>query len=155
MNIKIRQAKPDDWQTIQSLNAEVFTNDKDNDPDMDQNWPFSDFGIKYYQKLANGTYGHCFIAEIDNSVVGYVALAKKTFGYRNSKYLEIENIGVSYKYRSKGIGKELMRKVEDFAREQRYHKLYVQAFWGNTKAVKYYKSNGFTEIGIELEKLLT
>ncbi len=154
MNIVIRQAKTEDWQSIQKLNSEVFQNDKDNDPDMDLGWPYSEKGIKYYQNLANGTYGHCLIADFDNKAVGYIALSIKDFGYRKSKYVEVENIGVSPDYRSQGIGEKLMNEAGDWAKEQGAQRLYVEAFWGNDKAIKYYKKNGFVEIGVELEKVL-
>lgn len=154
MNIKIRVAKSNDWKSIQKLNNEVFQNDKENDPDMDLNWPYTEKGIKYYKSLANGTYGHCFIAEEDGKAVGYVALSIKDFGYRKSKYVEVENIGVSPEHRSQGIGEKLIEKASEWAKEQGAQRLYVEAFWGNTKAIKYYKNNGFVEIGIELEKVL-
>ena len=154
MNITIRQVKSEDWWSIQKLNNEVFQNDKDNGPDMDLNWPHSEKAIKYYQDLANGAYGHCLIAEIDGIAVGYVALSIKDFGYRKSKYVEVENIGVSPEFRSKGIGEKLMNASSEWAKSQGANRLYVEAFWGNTKAIKYYKNNGFTEIGIQLEKVL-
>lgn len=154
MNLKIRVAQSDDWQSIQKLNNEVFQNDKENDPDMDLNWPYTQAGVKYYKSLANGSYGHCFIVELDGQAVGYAALSIKDFGYRKSKYVEIENIGVSPKYRSLGIGEKLMEKARKWAKEQNADRLYVESFWGNNRAIKYYKKNGFVEIGVELEKVL-
>lgn len=154
MNIKLRTAVETDWQTLQELNNQVFQNDKENDPDMDLNWPYSEIGINYYKKLSNGSYGHCIIAEENGVIVGYVALAEKIFDYRKSKYVEVENIGVSPQYRSQGIGTILMKAAEEWAKSRGAARLYVQAFWGNQKAVKYYKENGFYEIGIELEKVI-
>lgn len=154
MNILIRQAKQEEWEIIQKLNAEVFENDKDNDPDMDLNWPYTEKGIKYYKSLADGTYGHCLVAEVDQKVVGYVALSIKDFGYRKSTYVEVENIGVTPEFRSQGIGNQLMDAAGTWAKEQKAQRLYVEAFWNNKKAINYYKQNGFTEIGIELEKVL-
>jgi ribosomal protein S18 acetylase RimI-like enzyme len=154
MNINIRVAQSDDWKSIQKLNNEVFQNDKDNDPDMDLNCPFTEKSIKYYKNLANGTYGHCFIAEINSEAVGYVALSIKYFVHRKSKYVEVENIGVSPEYRSQGIGEKLMNQAGSWAKEQGAQRLYVEAFWGNNQAIKYYKNNGFVEIGVELEKVL-
>ena len=152
MNITIRDAQAEDWKAIQKLNSEVFENDKDNDPDMDLNWPFTEPGIKYYKKITDGTYGHCLIAELDGEAIGYVALAPKDFGYRKSTYIEIENIGVTPAYRSKGVGKLIMNAASEWAKSQGADRLYVEAFWGNTEAIKYYKNNGFVEIGLELEK---
>lgn len=154
MKIKIIPARSEDWITIQRLNNEVFINDGQHDDDLDLDWPFSKVGIEYYKKLAGGKYGHCLIALSDNVPAGYVALVIKDFGYRKSKYVEIENIGVNPEFRSKGIGHLLMQASEKWAKEQNATKLYVSAYFKNEKAIKFYKKEGFYEIGLELDKKL-
>jgi ribosomal protein S18 acetylase RimI-like enzyme len=152
VDIKIETAKPEDWELIQKLNNLVFLNDKDNDDDLDLNWPFLDVGIKYYKRLANGEYGKCFIAYVGGKPAGYVALATKDFGYRKSKYVEIENIGVNPEFRSQGIGHLLVEKTVEWAKEKGASKLYVSAYWGNTKAINFYKKNSFYEVEVGLDK---
>lgn len=155
MEITIRPARREDWETIQRLNNDVFMNDSVYDDDLDTQWPYSDVGINYYKKLADGNYGHCLLAIVDNVPVGYIALAiKKNFGYRKSKYVEVENIGVTPAFRSKGIGHMLMKAGEEWAREQNATKLFVSAYFGNVKAIRYYKREGFYESGLELDKKL-
>lgn len=154
MNILLRKAAAIDWKIIQELNSQVFQNDKDNDPDLDLNWPHSETGLTYYKQLADGSYGHCIIAEENSIVIGYIALAKKTFGHRKSKYVEVENIGVRPEFRASGTGTLLMNAAADWAKEQGAKKLYVQAFSGNEKAINFYKKNDFVEIGVEMEKEL-
>lgn len=154
MDIKIQHAKSADWQIIQKLNNQVFESDKDKDDDLDLSWPFSSEGIEYYKNLANGEYGKCLIAFINEIPIGYVALAIKDFGHRKSKYLEIENIGVDPAYRSQGVGKLLLDKTIELAKEIKAAKLYVSAYWGNKRAIAFYKKNGFYESGLELEKKL-
>ncbi|OGK30107.1 hypothetical protein A3I56_00395 [Candidatus Roizmanbacteria bacterium RIFCSPLOWO2_02_FULL_43_10] len=152
--MKITKATKDDWKVIQQLNSQVFLNDEDHDDDLDLSWPFSEAGIKYYKNLADGSYGHCLIVCIEDEPVGYVALAIKDFGYRKSKYVEVENIGVCPEHRSKGIGESLICASEEWALKQGAKKLYVAAYWKNKKAIQFYKRNGFEEIGLELEKEL-
>jgi len=152
MDAKIVSAKAHDRELIQRLNNQVFLNDKDHDDDLDLNWPFSEVGIKYYKRLANGEYGKCFIAYVGDKPTGYVALAIKDFGYRKSKYVEIENIGVEPEFRSQGIGRLLMEKATEWAKEKGATKLYVSAYWENKKAVDFYKKNGFYETEIGLDK---
>lgn len=152
MNIKIETAKAGDWELIQKLNNEVFVSDSANDDDLDLEWPFSEAGVKYYKKLASGEYGKCFVAYVDDKPAGYVALSIKDFGYRKSKYVEVENIGVSPEFRSNGIGHLLIEEAVKWAKEKNATKLYVQAYFKNTKAVNFYKKNDFYEIGIELDR---
>ncbi|MGA3292223.1 MAG: GNAT family N-acetyltransferase [Candidatus Microgenomates bacterium] len=155
MDIKIQAATPKDWQIIQKLNNQVFIADKDHDDDLDMDWPFSETGIKYYKDLSDGKYGKCFIAFLGSEPVGYVALADKDFnGYRKSKYIEIENIGVDPKYRSQGIGHLLIEESGKWAKENGATKLFVSAYWQNKMAINFYKKNGFYETGVELDKKL-
>lgn len=152
MEIQIKPAKKEDWKIIQKLNNEVFISDAANDDDLDLNYPFSRRGISYYKRLASGKYGKCFIAYFHETPTGYVAIAVKDFGYRKSKYVEVENIGVDPQYRSQGIGKLLMNAAENWAKEQKATKLYVSAYWDNKRAIGFYKKIGFYEIGLELDK---
>ena len=152
MDIKVQTAKGDDWKIIQKLNNQVFLHDKDYDDDIDLSYAFSPKGIAYYKRLATGEYGKCFLAYSDDQPAGDVALFIKDFGYRKSKYVEIENIGVDPEYRSQGIGKLLIDAAVSWAKEQKATKLFVSAYWKNTRAVYFYKQCGFYEIGIELDK---
>lgn len=152
MDIKIKTAENSDWKIIQRLNNNVFLNDKENDDDLDLDWPFTPRGIDYYKRLANGKYGKCYIAYLNNKPVGYVALAIKNFGYRKSKYVEIENIGVEPEFRSQGIGKIMIEESVKWAKKQKATKLFVSAYWDNKQAIKFYKKNGFYESGLELDK---
>ena len=154
MEVKIQKSTPEDWKTIQKLNNLVFENDKDHDDDLDLSWPFSGKGIEYYKKLASGKYGYCLLAFINKSSAGYIALALKDFGYRKSRYVEIENMGVVPKHRSKGIGKILIEEAVKWAKTKKATKLYVAAYWKNKKAINFYKKVGFSEMGLELEKKL-
>lgn len=152
MDVKIRKTLPRDWKVIQKLNNFVFLNDKSNDDDLDLNWPFSKEGIKYYKELANGRYGHCLTAYTGKKAVGYVALVEKEFDYRKGKYIEIDNMGIDPKYRSRGIGKRLLEAATKLAKTQGATKLYVSAYWRNKRAIKFYKNNNFYEIDLGLEK---
>lgn len=154
METVIKHAESKDWKVIQELNNQVFINDQAHDDDIDMNWPFSEVGIQYYKKLAEGKYGKCFIAYSNNQPVGYVALSIKDFGYRKSKYVEVENIGVDPVFRSQGIGKMLVEKATEWAKSIKATKLFVIAYWENTKAINFYKKNGFYESGLEMDKKL-
>lgn len=153
-NVVIKAAKAGDWKVIQKLNIQVFESDKGNDDDLDVDWPFSMEGILYYKNLVSRKSGRCFIAYVEDKPVGYIALSPKDFGYRKSKYIEVENMGVEPKYRSKGIGSMLIDEASRWARSKGAAKLFVSAYWGNKKAVKFYKRNGFYESGIEMDNKL-
>ncbi len=149
--MKIRESQKDDWETIQTLNNEVFIHDKEFDKDLNLDWPFSETGIDYYKNSVANKKGKCFIAEIENKPVGYIILGSKDFEYRKGKYLEMENMGVLPKYRGRGIGNSLVQHAKQYAKSVGTTKIYVSAYWENEGAINFYKREGFEPIDMGLE----
>jgi len=148
----IRAARKNEVKILQDLNDEVFVDNHKYDPDLKMDWAQSKAGKKYFTNILNNTNAICLVAEEGGVPVGYIAAASKEFGYRLSKYIEIENMGVSPKYRSKEIGSKLMVECLKIAKEKGFQKVYVNSYSKNTKAVKFYEKTGFKKIDTSLEK---
>ena len=154
MEIKIEEAKPKDWKIIQDLNNALFASEEGHDEDLDIDWPKSEEGIRYYQDVAKGKGGICYIAYSTDIPVGFIILNEKDFGYRKSKYIEVESLGVNPEYRSQGIGHLLIKEAGKWAKRKNALKLYTSVYWLNSKGLNFYKKNGFYESGVELDKKL-
>ena len=150
--INIRPAEKDEVQKLQNLNDEVFVDNHKYDPDLKMDWAQSSVGKNYFTDLLNNPEAICFIAEEGDIPVGYIAAAPKDIDYRLSKYIEIENMGVSPSHRSKGIGSMLIEKVLELAREKGFQKAYVNAYSDNIKAIDFYEKSGFKKIDVSLER---
>lgn len=154
--MKIRKVKTDEWSDLQRLNNEVFLDNAQYDSDIIVDWALSEAGKKYFQEVAKSEEGICLIGETDDGeLVGYLAASPKPFDYRKSKYLEVDNMGVMPKYRSQGIGKQLIEACKSWARDNGFQKVFVTSYFHNQKAVSFYKSCGFDEIDVSLECQLT
>ena len=86
--------------------------------------------------------GVVFTAEINGNIVGIL------LGYANDQlngcgYLG--TLGVSEAYRNMKIGARLVRRMKEYSREQGMHMLVVHAHRDNTKALRFYRNNGFAE----------
>src|SRR3989344_8847209 len=55
----------------------------------------------------------CFVAEKNNKIIGYINLSKN----------EIKKLFVLPKFHKKGIGKELLKKIEEIAKKRKMKKL--------------------------------
>lgn len=121
---------------------------------MDMKWAHSHIGKEYFTKLLNNPEACCLIAEENGKKIGYIAAIPKKITYRISKYVEIDNMGVIPKYRSKGIGTMLMNRCLEWAKAQGFQKAYVNSYFHNQMAIRFYKRNGFSEIDVSLEKNL-
>lgn len=154
MQISIRKAKSEDIKSLQKLNYEVFIDNYKYDDDLILDWSLSEKGRIYFSKLLSNIHAVCFIAEDEGNAVGYIAAKPKDLSYKKSKYLEIDNMGTIPEYRSKGIGTLLITKIKEWAKERGYERLYVNAYFKNTGAIKFYKKNDLQETDISFEMLL-
>ena len=150
--MKIRQVYKNEWSDLQVLNNEVFIDNAKYDPDIIEDWAFSEAGKKYFQELVADETSICFVAENDSGkLVGYIAGSPKPFSYRKSKYFEVDNMGVIPEYRSQGVGAALMEECKKWAKENGYQRLYVVSYFKNDKAINFYKKCGFEKIDTSLE----
>ena len=85
---------------------------------------------------------NCYVAEThDKKIVGY---ATYIFCYYTwvGKSLYMDDLYVLPEFRGKGIGTMLIRKVIDYARETKCHRLRWQVSNWNARAIVFYKSLG-------------
>lgn len=148
----IRQVLPSEVKTLQSLNSDLLADNSKYDPDLMPDWSQSEEGKKYFTKALNNNDAICLIAEDNGIPVGYIAATPREYGYRQSKYIEIDNMEVSAHSRSKGIGSQLINECLNIAKQKGYQRVHVNSYYANTKAVEFYVKNGFKRIDISLEK---
>ena len=127
----IRQARVDDVETLQNLNNEVFLDNKKYDDDIIEDWATSNKGRNYFTKLLSDKNSLCLIAENEGKPV--------------------DNMGTRPKYRSRGIGTLLIKKAKEWAKQQGYKRMYVNSYFKNVRAIKFYKKSDFKEIDLSLE----
>ena len=90
------------------------------------------YNIKYYIAKENGEIiGSCYICIIPN-----LTHCGKSIGF-------IENVITDKEYRRKGIGKNIIKKAIEYAKEQNCYKILLQSGNKRTEAHKFYESIGF------------
>jgi len=87
-------------------------------------------------------YFHCFVAETeDKEIIGYATWFYTYFTW-SGKGMYIDDLFVKPEYRGTGIGKMLLNKIIDLARESKCHKLRWQVSWWNKPAIEFYEKMG-------------
>ncbi len=151
----IRRAKSIELEEILLLSDGLTISDLPFDKKVVINWAHTNNGKKYYGDKINGISGVCFVAEIDNQIIGFAIAGKKEVpSYRLVKVVELENIFVKKEYRSNGVGKKLMEAFLNWAKELGVDKVAVNVFALNDGAISFYKREGFLPQDLTLEKYL-
>ena len=104
--------------------------------------------------------GKCYLAIEDDTAIGLIMGIIP--GYDEYDYLdykcpkrgEITELVVSNKVRSKGIGRELMKVMEDYFKENNCKYVLVDVFAYNDKAINFYEKSGYhSRMLVDIKKL--
>lgn len=139
--MNIRLARKDEVKLLQNLNDLVFTDNSKYDSDLKMDWAQSDTDKEYFDSVLKNPDAICLIAEVKSKPIGYITAVPREFSYRLSKYIEIDNMGVSPEFRSKGIGSQLVDRCLNMAKEKGYQKVYVNSYSSNSNAILFLLKN--------------
>lgn len=74
--------------------------------------------------------------------------------FYNGKHLEPDNVIISPEYRNKGIGELLMAWIDNYAAENNYEAIELNAYVENLKGVEFWKKTGYSIRGHHFQKIL-
>ena len=100
-------------------------------------WTAAQFKEEFAKAPKNAYY---IAAESNGELIGYAGI------YFLSEFADIHTITVSPEYRRKGIGREFLKRLVNWARVKKAEAIMLEVRVGNEEALPLYIENGFTEI---------
>ena len=146
MDIDIRRACNDDIDRIEQLLEQVRAVHHDIRPDL-----FRDNGVKYgpdkLKRMISDNRYVIFSSHDDNGLVeGYtICIVQEHLGdgaLNDLKTLYIDDLCVDERCRGKHIGKRLYEHVLEYARDNGFYNVTLNAWNGNDRAVEFYEGCG-------------
>ena len=132
-NLIIREASANDIPALTGLTAEL-------------GYPDSQEEIGRRFTIVSSSPGYkVFVAEKDNSVIGLMSFHALDILYGTGKIGRITALVITESERGKGIGKSLVAKAEELARESGCTRLELTTNVHRIAAHKFYESVGFEE----------
>ncbi len=74
--------------------------------------------------------------------------------FYNGKHLEPDNVVILPEYRGKGIGELMMAWIDNYAKENNYEAIELNAYVENLKGVEFWKKTGYHIRGHHFQKLI-
>jgi ribosomal protein S18 acetylase RimI-like enzyme len=105
------------------------------------------FSRKYMQQIVSHSNAVTWIAEEDGQMSGF-AIAEWSRG-ASGAIGYIQTIEVAPDRRKQGIGRELLRRIEDSARAVSAEAIWLHVHADNAPAIRMYESNGYLREGRE------
>ncbi|MBC7947782.1 MAG: GNAT family N-acetyltransferase [Chitinophagaceae bacterium] len=96
-----------------------------------------------------------YFAVISDLVIGYLKLnfGRSQTELQDDRALEIERIYVVNEFHGKVVGQRLYEKAMEIARQRNATYVWLGVWEENPRAIKFYKKNGFLELGKHIFKL--
>jgi ribosomal protein S18 acetylase RimI-like enzyme len=146
--ILIRTAKLTDYYDIKILVKQLYEN-LDVKDGMEK-----ELKQEKFNKFLNDPGIIIYVAELDDAVVGYLTINFNKALLDVGTTAIIDELVVDERQRRKGIGKALVRKAVETAKELDCSEIGVGTESENLEAKEFYKNCGFDEIGVIFEKHL-
>jgi glucosamine-phosphate N-acetyltransferase len=101
--------------------------------------------LKVYEEISKNPNHYNFVYELENKIVGMATiLIEQKFIHGGSRVGHIEDVVVSSKCRNLGIGKKLISKCLDIAKERKCYKVILDC---NEENTKFYEKINFVKFG--------
>ncbi|MES5825010.1 GNAT family N-acetyltransferase [Streptomyces sp. RG80] len=94
------------------------------------------------------------VAELDGVLVGYIRLGFPTPLASNAHVRQIQGLAVAAEARGAGVGRALLRAVQEEARKLGARRITLRVLGHNTPARRLYESEGFVVEGVLPEEFL-
>lgn len=155
--IEMQKVTLNDIDQLQEIGRETFyeTFSTGNSKENMTKYLDEGFSIRKLTTELNNNYSEFYFAILDNNVIGYLKLnsGPSQTELQDDKALEIERIYVLKEFHGKGVGQILYDKAIQIARQKNADYVWLGVWEENTRAINFYKKNGFLEFDKHIFKL--
>ena len=144
--IIIEKARPEDAEFIIELARKTFieTYGEFNDPSNVELYVSESFSDHVISEELSTPHARFYIAYLDGIPVGFCKLRNDRQPKAiEGRTLEVQRIYVLKEFQGYHVGKALMDKVKQLAREEKYPVIWLQVWQKNDKAIRFYQNAGF------------
>lgn len=156
-NIEIKKVLFLDLNKLQDIGRKTFieTFSEDNTEEDMRKYLEEEFSIDKLTMQLKNKNSEFYFAEFENKIIGYLKInyALAQTEVKDTTSLEIERIYVTKEFHGKKIGQILFDKALQITKENNLHYLWLGVWEKNTRAINFYKKNGFVEFDKHIFKL--
>jgi ribosomal protein S18 acetylase RimI-like enzyme len=143
----VREAAPADYEAMSALFEEVDALHTEARPDVFCDPPTPGRSVAFFDSKREAQGAAVFVAQLDGLVVG-CAIARLNLIpdipiLRAGRLAYLEELVVAPQCRRRGVGEALMRRVEDWARNQQVARLELTVWEFNRGAIEFYQTLGY------------
>ena len=142
---------------LRAISVQTFTETfahQNSESDM-QKYVSENLSIEQLSKELNTKGSSFYFLKLNSDIIGYLKIntGKAQTELKNDISLEIERIYIKHEKHGKNIGKQLLDKAIEIAKEHHYQYIWLAVWELNLKAIAFYKKHNFVEFDKHIFKL--
>jgi diamine N-acetyltransferase len=149
MQCEIIKANINDAQSLRLISSQTFieTFSEQNSEENMQKYISESLSIEQLGKELNSPYSEFYFLKNQSEIIGYLKLnsGESQTELKNNISLEIERIYVKKAFHGKYLGKQLLNKAIEIAKEKGYQYIWLAVWEHNLQAINFYLKQGFIE----------
>lgn len=156
-NFLIKECSLGDIEKIKYISEKTFyeTFSNENTKEDMENYSKENFSYGQVESQIKNNGSRFYIVQNNEEVVAYMKInfdkAQTEIGHDNT--LEVQRIYVLQEYKSKSIGKMLMKKAIEIGKNNNLNYIWLGVWEQNINAIKFYEKQGFEKFDTHIFKL--
>ncbi len=152
MTINIKRCTFEDLGLLQEISVETFneTFKNQNSPENLKTYLERAFNLKQLEEELSNISSEFYLIYTNEEIAGYLKV--NINGAKSEKMgndsLEIERIYIKSKFQQHGLGKYLLNKAIEIAKERNKKKIWLGVWEKNENAIAFYKKMDFVQTGV-------
>ncbi|GIP20818.1 GNAT family N-acetyltransferase [Paenibacillus sp. J22TS3] len=151
MSIAIKKCTLEDSRKLQEISYETFndTFKHQNSAENMRAYLEKAFNLNQLEQELSNSSSQFFFAYVNDELAGYLKINTDDAQSEDmgDESLEIERIYIKYEFQRDGLGKYLLNKAIDMAREHHKKKVWLGVWEKNENAIAFYNKMGFVQVG--------
>jgi len=151
MSTTIKKCTQKELQELQGISITTFTEtfQEQNSPEHLQAYLEKAYDLKQLKREVAHPSSQFFFVSINEEVAGYLKVNTDDAQTEamGSEALEVERIYIKKAFQKYGLGKLLMDKAVEIAREQQKKSIWLGVWEANENAIAFYQKKGFVQTG--------
>jgi GNAT superfamily N-acetyltransferase len=141
--MNIRPAKQTDYNEVMNLYNLFVGEDR-----------YSGYDNDSFIKVIDSKNNFIFVAEDLGKLVGFASFSIRSVVRYPKPIAELDELFILFEYRQKGVGRMLMKEVENKAQELNCYRIFIESHYDHKTAHIFYEKLGYTNYGYHFIKNL-
>lgn len=150
MDITIREAVIDDYESLCEIYAELDTHHRVNHPELFIKPDDYARAKEYVLETINDNNKEIFVADVDSRVVGfaecYIQESSNFPVNKKRRWVQLDSISVISDYQNNHLGSLLLKKVIEWAKIKQISRIELKVYSFNKNAIEFYSGKKFNDL---------